>query len=164
MMGRHSRPHRPSSRHRRSHPSSRNSFIVPIDKHGRAVVAMNRKGQWMILGGQRNHGESAERAAVRELMEESGFRPGSGVRHILTKDGTSLFRTRFRDGSRSSRNRRFHNRTDTNETSDYGFVDLHNPEYIVTNYDGTRKNVNPTHFRRGSVSHLNAIRHARRRR
>ncbi len=52
-------------------------------RHGDHVLLQHRAlwshhgGTWGILGGARNRGESAERAALREAGEEAGLDPGS---------------------------------------------------------------------------------------
>ncbi|MDN5748669.1 MAG: NUDIX hydrolase [Pseudonocardia sp.] len=52
-------------------------------RHGDRVLLQHRAlwshhgGTWGILGGARNHGESAERAALREAAEEAGLDPAT---------------------------------------------------------------------------------------
>ena len=121
------------------------------------VVQDRRTGKWMLPGGRVERGETSERGARREMWEETGNRPDTSLRHVTSRDGTALYETRLRPGSRSDRNRRFHRRTDRRETSDYGFVNVNNNRLVVTDHRGRVKDANPVSFRHGTVSHLRSL-------
>ena len=121
------------------------------------VVRDRASGRWMLPGGRVGRRERSKRGAARELFEESGHRPGSPLRLVDRRGGTSLYETDLRRHSHAGRNRRFHRRSTPRETADYGFLDPTRSRLVVTDFHGRRKDANPVSFRRGTVSHLRAL-------
>ena len=154
-----SRHHRSSSSRHHHHHQRRNAFVAARNVRGDVMVVQDRRtGKWMLPGGRVERGESSERGAVREMWEETGNHPSEFLRHVQSRNGTSLYETRLRPGSRSDRMRRFHRRPDKHETADYGFVNVRGPKFVVTDHRGRVKNSNPVSFRHGTVSHLSSLR------
>lgn len=89
--------------------------VAPFDDAGRMLMGLRNEEQaWNLPGGHVEPGESPIRAAVRELLEETGLRPGVGGleflarKDLVTKEGKTLrifsFRTTGVQGTPTGEN------------------------------------------------------------
>ena len=108
------------------------------------VVRDRASGRWMLPGGRVGRRERSKRGAARELFEESGHRPGSPLRLVDRRGGTSLYETDLRRHSHAGRNRRFHRRSTPRETADYGFLDPTRSRLVVTDFPAAARTPTPS--------------------
>jgi 8-oxo-dGTP diphosphatase len=119
---------------RDSPPTPRVGVGCLVISEGRLLLVRGRRGRWSTPGGHLDFGESPERAAVRETLEETGIRIGgveflAVTNDVLTDEGTHYVTIWMRgvadDTAISIR--------DTNEISEAGWHpldDLPHPRHV----------------------------------
>ena len=133
--------------------SRRKAFVGAKTFDGRPMVVLDRSSKkWMLPGGHVRARESTKSGAIREFFEETGNRALAPMKRVHDKNGVSLYETRVVPGSKEQRVGRFKRRPDKRETADYGFLTKVNGEYVVTDFSGKKKHVNPKSFRKGTLS------------
>lgn len=133
----------------------KNSFVAVhrIDMPQYVLVVLNKKGEWMLPGGQIDRGETPSAAAKRELQEETGYRIGdSNMRNLVSANGTALFSTHFDFPVERNDRIEIFERRKKGETDDYGFVTKDRTRYVVR--DWSTKDKSQQTFRGGTVQHL----------
>uniref|UniRef100_A0A6C0J5U6 Nudix hydrolase domain-containing protein n=1 Tax=viral metagenome TaxID=1070528 RepID=A0A6C0J5U6_9ZZZZ len=153
--------------------------MVVLSNHhhqpGILVVQQKWEGRkWMMPGGQIDKTDKNPlMAAIREFKEETGFyRYQHKPKHIpankyfpkitqvekkpTTKDGDIyLYTTEEPQTLSSKRFEYFQTRTSHMETRDYGIAFQYKPgKFVVCNFDGKIKKLNPFKFRGGTIEQL----------
>ena len=140
--------------------------MAPMTGDKVLMVQDRNTGKWGLPGGYAEPGERSDQTARRELWEETGIQALGPLRRVRSGRSSALFKMSVRAGSHRSRVQRFKGRRDRGETKDYAYVSLNKRtrggEFVVTDFSGKRKSVNPTSFRRGTVSSLRALSRRRR--
>ena len=158
--------------------SPKNAFVAVISKnHDPArvfVVRAEKTGKWMLPGGIIDPGEDPEKAAKRELKEESGYDANYMEKFTrqASENGTVLFKTKFFfPNDKTKRKEIFDKRgqyhrgskVKVRETDDYGWAQRATVaqraqgarEIVIVDYGGDMKGTQE--FRGGTVNHLRRV-------
>jgi ADP-ribose pyrophosphatase YjhB (NUDIX family) len=134
------------------------AFVAVVQNRKVFVVRAAKSGKWMLPGGGINKGESAEKAACRELREESGVKIGESelekIGTVVDKKGTNctLFMSTQWPSRHLSLSKIFKDRTTRKETDSWGIATLQKGKWEVC-VEGSKTNTSNT-FRGGTLTHL----------
>lgn len=152
-------------------------MVVLSNHHQSGILVVQQKygtkwkgRRWMMPGGLIDATDTSPlMAAIREFREETGFyRLKDKPKHIPAnkyfpkiieikkKHGNIYLYTTEKPQTLSSKKYDyFQNRKSHKETLDYGIAFQYKPgKFVVCNFDGTMKKLNPFKFRRGTIEQL----------
>ena len=127
------------------------------------LVVKSNSGKWMLPGGMVDSGETAGKAAVRELQEESGIQiPQNKIVLIELINNCALFALmeplKFATGNWAPTMDGIFSGRKPGETTQWGIVPLKMGEQFVANVpSGSDWQADRSAFRRGTVAHLNTL-------